>query len=160
MDKICCLPNFISASEFPVVIPSKKTDNFKKIKSGKRKPKIGICCTLNHLNTSDKFQPSDFNIISDTIRSTCGIYEWNIIGSIDTSINDLVLAGKVKHCAGSSIDNYIKYVGSLDLDAFVAPLRPCDFNLSKSMIKVKESYACFIPCFVSDVGTYDRIVND
>jgi hypothetical protein len=155
---IVVIPNHLPKFIWGDVTP-KHENNPRELKD---KPRIGWAGSENHfahpLTPEYKrgIRGGDFGEeLLKFIRKTTDIYQWVLSGACPVELNDV--KDKIEFHKWVSILDYPKHVRSLDLDIFMAPLMPCNFNNSKSNIKCLEAVAIGVPGVYSNAEPYKNM---
>lgn len=151
MEKLMAVPNLLPKFWFGDKYDlDKKMVQFGEFKS---RPRIGIIGSLSHFNyhrnkdANGELVKDDLDQIADVIRETVDDFRWVIMGTVPYQLEDLAKKNKIECYPCCPILAYPSAINSLQLQAVVAPLSPCEFNYCKSPIKHMESSALGIPLF-------------
>lgn len=118
----------------------------------KYKYRIGFWGSTSHIKEVEQLTPSLEALASDT--NYCFLY----VGTPPKYLFEK-LRDRMYQIKPVGLENYINLLHSLNLDLVVAPLIDCEFNLSKSNIKLLEAFSIGVPVIASDIGEYRRTLQ-
>ena len=130
------------------------SDIMKKFDKNKSRPRILYAGSGNHFDVDGLGRDDDFSHVKDAIIRSRKDYQWVFLGSIPTYLHEYVKNGDMEFHNWAVILNYPRMIHDLNINAVVAPLMDCTFNMAKSNIKYLEAACLGIPGVFQDILTY------
>lgn len=122
--------------------------------TNKNKPRILYSGSGAHFDVNNKCGFDDFSHVTEFIVDNVDKYQFIFIGAYPPALKPFVDAKKIEYHPWQNLMHYPKFLASLNVQMFLAPLHDNRFNRSKSDIKFIEAAALGVPCMCQDIATY------
>lgn len=123
----------------------------------KKRPRILYPGSGAHFDVDRRVKGNDdFAHVNEMVIKTRDKFKWVFIAAYPYDVQPYIQSGEMEFHNWRGLYEYGRFISSLEVNAFVAPLQDNTFNKAKSDLKYLEA-ACFgLPAICQDLVTYQN----